>query len=84
MTKDFTISADEYSATLTVVDEGEADDSSESLPTLKITVNILKVPEKELHCVDASVLEGDRFRFKNQFVTLLKFFGGHANATLGE
>jgi len=48
--------------------------------TVEFLVNILKVPDQEKHCIEATVLKGDKFKFSQQFKDLKKYFGGHANS----
>lgn len=69
--KEFEFDDEEYSAIITV-------DIDEAPITLK--VSILKVDE-EKHCVEVSKENGERFGFSKAFSDILKYFGGHANAT---
>ncbi|CAI2363208.1 unnamed protein product [Moneuplotes crassus] len=87
ITGEYKFSADEYSISAKVVkEEEEKEEKKESVKEepIEFLVNILKVPEQEKHCIDATVIKGNKFNFTDQFRDLKKFFGGHANATLAD
>lgn len=46
---------------------------------IEFTINILKVPESEKHCIEGFIIKGDQFHFSNIFKTMKEYFGGHAN-----
>lgn len=71
VTTEYEFSADEYSATLSVLQ----DDTKVSM-----TVNILKVEGEDTHCVEAVKNSGERFVFNDIYNKMKQFFGGHSNA----
>lgn len=88
ITSEFKFSADEYSLSAKVVkEEEEKADGESDKPVAEPTefiVSILKVPDQDKHCIDATVLKGDKFKFTQQFNDLKRFFGGHANTALDD
>ena len=71
VTTEYEFSADDYSATLSVLQ----DDTK-----ISMTVNILKVDENK-YCIEAVKNSGERFVFNEIYNKMKLFFGGHANAT---
>ena len=79
ITSDYKFSANDYSISAKVMKE--ATEEEPIVEPVEFLVNILKVPDQEKHCVEATVLKGDKFKFSEQFLDLKKYFGGHANSS---
>ncbi|CAI2365107.1 unnamed protein product [Moneuplotes crassus] len=84
-----TFSSNEYSVSTEIVDtdEEEKERLSTDEPSLnagEYMVHILKVPDQEKHYVEGILLEGDKFKFTENFNQLKQYFGGHINATLAD
>jgi len=48
------------------------EEDTEIIKVLKFTINILKVPETDKHCVEWFLVEGDKFRFGEKFTEMLR------------
>lgn len=70
----YSFANDSYSAVLKILGENGTEDK------IKFTVNILKVEEEDMHCIEAVKDEGDRFEFSKIYHQMKEYFGGHANA----
>lgn len=68
---------DAYSSRLTVIDKEHEESEIEKLI---YDVNILKVEDRELYCVEAIKIAGDDIQFNQQYNKLKGYFGGHVNA----
>lgn len=79
LTNDVVFSPTEYTALAKMVEPGT--NSSETLSKLEICVNILKVPEKEKHCIEVVLLKGDRLKFNDVFKTMKEYYAGIVNAS---
>ena len=70
ITNEFEFSAEEYSMTMSILEE----DSKTVM-----TVNILEVPETKNYCVEVIKKVGDVFEFNKQYGKLKTYFAGHVN-----
>lgn len=72
VTTEYEFAGDEYSAKLSILDEGSK---------VTMTVNLLQLEGEDKVCIEAVKNSGDRFIFNSIYNKLKMFFGGHANAT---
>ena len=64
------------------VEESEESEDEPIFETFKFNVNVLKVPDQEIHCVEGVILQGEKFGFSDEFNKMKAFFGGHADTSL--
>lgn len=83
-TSDFQIDSKTYTVDISVLVEANDGENSETknqeMEKVKMMVSILKVPDQDKHCVEAVLVEGDRFKFNKLYQRMRAYFGGHSNA----
>jgi len=77
VSSDYMYSAFHYRAIGKIVPQEE--DNEDEKP-IKFMISLLKVEGQDKYCVEADLLEGDPFKYGEEFKKMQRFFAGHANA----
>ncbi|CAI2367380.1 unnamed protein product [Moneuplotes crassus] len=70
----FKISDKEYSISMELIPEEDETDDLGTTDKTSVTLNILKVPDKNLYCIEMRKTEGDLFAFSSLFKLLKEYF----------